>query len=67
MKHEKYKIGIIGCGAISHKHAQAVDSIEDVNITVCCDIVEDTAIEWAKKYHCGSLLHHFCLACSVRL
>lgn len=36
-----FKIGLIGCGAISNGHVNAFDTIEDASITAACDISEE--------------------------
>jgi len=36
-----FKIGLIGCGAISNGHVTAFDTIEDASITAACDISEE--------------------------
>ncbi len=49
------RIGIIGCGAISHSHAKAAMAIQDkIKIVSCCDIREDAAQAWAERYGCDS-------------
>lgn len=35
-----FKIGLIGCGAISNGHIMAVDTIDDATIVAACDISE---------------------------
>jgi predicted dehydrogenase len=46
------KLGIVGCGSISHAHANAVAHIEDVRFAACSDINEERAREWAGQYGC---------------
>jgi len=45
------KVGMIGTGAISHKHAQAYRNI-GYRITVCTDIVESSGRKFADQYGC---------------
>src|SRR5262245_29821344 len=39
------RIGLVGCGGISHLHARAA-------IVACCDIRRDVAETWARRYGC---------------
>ncbi len=45
------RVGIIGTGAISHKHAQAYKNI-GYELTVCTDINADSGRAFAKQYGC---------------
>lgn len=46
------KLGIVGCGDISHVHGNAVSRINDVRFTACTDRNEARAKAWAEKYGC---------------
>lgn len=46
------KLGIVGCGDISHVHGNAVDHIDDVRFVACCDINLERAKQWAERYKC---------------
>jgi predicted dehydrogenase len=46
------RIGIVGCGDHSHVHAHAGKKIPGVVIASCCDIIEERAENWAKRYNC---------------
>ena len=49
------RIGIVGCGDISHEHAIAAQAIPDkVRFVACCDIRDAAAQAWAKQYRCAS-------------
>lgn len=52
LKDSLIKIGIVGCGAHSHAHASAAQKIPGVFISSCCDIIEERAESWAKRYNC---------------
>ncbi len=45
------RVGMIGTGAISHKHAQAYRNI-GYNLTVCTDINPESGQKFAEKYGC---------------
>jgi len=45
------RVGIIGTGAISHKHAQAYRNI-GYQVTVCTDINEEAGRKFAETYGC---------------
>ena len=47
----KIRIGIIGCGGIANgKHLPALSRLADVELVYFCDIVEQKAVDAAKKY-----------------
>ena len=47
----KVKVGIIGCGGIANgKHMPSLTKIPEVEIVAFCDIVEEKAVESAKKF-----------------
>jgi len=46
----KYRFAILGCGAVSQKHMQALGRIEDASVTAGCDISENTAKSFGEKY-----------------
>lgn len=53
--HPPLRIGIVGCGDISHAHGRAAISIsEKVKIVSCCDVREEVAQAWAHRYGCES-------------
>ncbi len=45
------KVGIIGCGNISHSHTQAYRRNKNVEIVACCDINLERAKKYAKDYN----------------
>src|ERR1017187_8158371 len=45
------RVGIIGTGAISHKHAQAYKNI-GYEVTACTDIEETYGEKFARQYDC---------------
>src|SRR6266568_3601312 len=45
------RVGMIGTGAISHKHAQAYKNI-GFELTVCTDIFEASGRRFAEQYGC---------------
>jgi len=46
------RIGLAGCGGISHRHARAAAETSDVEIVACCDVRADVAEAWAERYGC---------------
>ena len=49
------RLGIVGCGGISHAHAGAAQATGGkVGFVACCDVAEDRAREWAARYGCGA-------------
>jgi D-xylose 1-dehydrogenase (NADP+, D-xylono-1,5-lactone-forming) len=46
------RIGLAGCGGISHSHARAAAGIPDVDIVACCDVSAGVAEAWAERYGC---------------
>ncbi len=49
-KTDTLRFGIIGCGRIALKHAEAISSIADAELTAVCDIIPERALEFAQKY-----------------
>jgi UDP-N-acetyl-2-amino-2-deoxyglucuronate dehydrogenase len=45
------KIGLIGCGRISKNHFEAIAQQENAQCIMCCDIIEERALEAAEKYN----------------
>jgi len=51
----EFRMGMVGCGAISNAHAHAAqNSHENIRFVSCCDIVPGTAEAWAARYDCPS-------------
>src|SRR5712691_7556717 len=46
------RLGIVGCGGISHRHAPAAAVSAEVAIVACCDTRTDVAEDWAATYGC---------------
>lgn len=50
------RLGIVGCGGISHAHANgARKSAKGIQFTACCDIRTEAATAWAERYGCKSV------------
>ena len=52
------KLGMVGCGGISHHHAQAAMKMTGANTVAfiaCCDIREEVARSWADQYGCDGV------------
>lgn len=48
---EKIRVGVIGCGGIANgKHLPALKNVKEVEMVAFCDIIEERAVEAAKKY-----------------
>ena len=49
------RIGLVGCGGISHAHGRAAQATQDkIEIVSCCDIHDTAARGWAEQYGCDS-------------
>ena len=47
------RLGMIGCGGISHAHLRAArNSDRDIRFVACCDVDEARARRWAERYGC---------------
>jgi predicted dehydrogenase len=46
------RLGIVGCGGISHRHAPAAAASAGVDIVACCDNRTEVAETWAATYGC---------------
>jgi predicted dehydrogenase len=49
---EPVRLGIIGCGGISERHARAAATSDRVSFVACCDSRIDVAEQWAEAYGC---------------
>lgn len=47
---KKLNFGIIGCGRIAYKHAEAIKKNEKGNLLYVCDIIEERAVDYKNKY-----------------
>jgi predicted dehydrogenase len=48
------RIGILGCGGIAHRHAQAILKMQDeMELVACCDIDESRAEAFSRQYAIG--------------
>jgi UDP-N-acetyl-2-amino-2-deoxyglucuronate dehydrogenase len=47
----KYKVGVIGCGAILPRHIESIESNDEFELVAVCDIQEDLVKNIAKKYN----------------
>src|SRR5690348_1409134 len=46
----KLRIGLIGCGVVGRRHAEAVRQDSRVEIAVCCDPVRETATRLRDEF-----------------
>jgi predicted dehydrogenase len=46
------RIGIVGCGGISERHARGADATDAVSIVACCDVRPGIAQEWSRRHGC---------------
>jgi xylose dehydrogenase (NAD/NADP) len=46
------RIGIVGCGGISERHAHGAAATDAVSIVACCDVRPDIAQEWSRRHGC---------------
>jgi predicted dehydrogenase len=46
------RIGIVGCGGISERHAHGAADCLEAAIVACCDIRAEVAEEWSRRYGC---------------
>jgi UDP-N-acetyl-2-amino-2-deoxyglucuronate dehydrogenase len=51
---EKIRFGLVGCGMISVKHADAIKMFPDAELVAVCDIIKERAEDLAQKYDCKS-------------
>lgn len=54
------KLGIVGCGGISHAHANAARNIpQKVRFLACCDVRKEAAENWAAQYGAESIYTNY--------
>lgn len=49
---KRYGFGVIGCGAVSRFHLEAIRDIENAELIAVCDISEEASRNTADKYEC---------------
>jgi D-xylose 1-dehydrogenase (NADP+, D-xylono-1,5-lactone-forming) len=49
---EPFRLGIVGCGWIAGRHAQAAASLDGVDFVACADVHPGTAEAWAQQHGC---------------
>src|SRR3989338_1572650 len=49
---KKLGFAIIGCGRICKTHTTVLSQLPDAKMVVVCDVIEERAKEYAKKYNC---------------
>ena len=47
------RFGIVGCGNISGTHAEALQKIQEAQLTACCDIDEEKGRRFGEKHGCS--------------
>ena len=48
-----FRVGMIGCGGIANRHATILQKLERAELAAFCDIAEDRARDFSKKYADG--------------
>jgi UDP-N-acetyl-2-amino-2-deoxyglucuronate dehydrogenase len=48
----KIKFGLVGCGMISKKHAEAIKEFPEAELVAVCDVIKERADNLAEKYNC---------------
>lgn len=49
---KQFRVGLIGCGAISHVHLRALNELPFTKLTAVCDIREERAKAAAQQFDC---------------
>ncbi|HZB86228.1 MAG TPA: Gfo/Idh/MocA family oxidoreductase, partial [Gaiellaceae bacterium] len=47
-----FRLGIVGCGGISERHARAAAASPTVSIVAACDVRVDAAEDWSHRFGC---------------
>jgi D-xylose 1-dehydrogenase (NADP+, D-xylono-1,5-lactone-forming) len=47
-----FRLGIVGCGWIAGRHAQAARALDDVALVACADVDREVAEAWATENRC---------------
>jgi predicted dehydrogenase len=58
------RIGMVGCGGISHAHGEAAKKVPELEFTACCDLRPEAARAWAEKH--GGTAYSDCAAMLAR-
>lgn len=51
MKNDAVRVAVIGCGRISGHHCSSILTTEGVELSAVCDLVEDKAAAYSKKFN----------------
>jgi UDP-N-acetyl-2-amino-2-deoxyglucuronate dehydrogenase len=49
----KYKVAIVGCGRIAHRHALVANENPEMELVSACDLVPEKAASFCEKYNIG--------------
>jgi predicted dehydrogenase len=49
---DAFRLGIVGCGGISERHARAAAASSEVALVACCDVRPGLAAAWAERNGC---------------
>jgi len=52
------KLGMIGCGSMANYHAEAIGQMANVQVAVCCDLIEEKAVALAERFACKHCTDH---------
>jgi predicted dehydrogenase len=47
-----FRLGIVGCGSVSERHARAAAASREVAIVACADTAAGRAEDWARRHGC---------------
>ncbi|MGH3028674.1 MAG: Gfo/Idh/MocA family protein, partial [Gaiellaceae bacterium] len=47
-----FRLGIVGCGSVSERHARGAAASSEVAIVACADRRLDVAEDWAERHGC---------------
>jgi predicted dehydrogenase len=65
---EYFRMGMIGCGGISHTHARAIsEDAHAIRFISCCSRNKQRARAWAEEYNCTSYYTDYVEMCKKEL
>jgi predicted dehydrogenase len=47
-----FRLGIVGCGSVSERHARGAAASSEVAIVACADLRREAAEDWAERHGC---------------
>lgn len=58
MRTKPVRVAVIGCGRVSGHHCDSIVKVDGVELVAICDLIEEKAANYGKKYHVPYFLNY---------